>query len=154
MLNAGETYLVVAGSDGDGGQSNDIVLFNAGNSDPQTSFFYDYTDLTWYYTTNTPVVQMDFTPLSIDESTLFTNVTVYPNPANDKLNIDFTIENVTDISVEIFDVAGKTIAAKAMANAAKGTQSLGFNTAGFASGVYTVTIKSTQGKITRKFIKK
>ena len=154
VLNAGETYLVVAGSDGDGGQSNDIVLFNAGNSDPQTSFFYDYTDLTWYYTTNTPVVQMDFTPLSINESTLFTNVTVYPNPANDKLNIDFTIENVTDISVEIFDVAGKTVATKAMANAAKGTQSLGFDTADFASGVYTVTIESTNGKLTRKFIKK
>ncbi len=154
MLTAGETYLVVAGSDGDGGASNDVVVSAAGDSEPQTSFFYDYTDLTWYYTTRTPIVQMDFTPLSIDETDLFTNVVVYPNPVNEELNIDFTIENATDISIEIIDLAGKTVATKTMDNAAKGTQTVGFNTADFASGVYTVTIESTNGKLTRKFIKK
>jgi hypothetical protein len=153
-LTAGETYLVVAGSDGDGGATDDVVIANAGSSDPQTSFFYDYTDLMWYYTTNTPVVQMDFTPLSIDENDLFTNVVVYPNPANEELNIDFSLENATDISIEILDLAGKTVATKAMENAAKGTQTVGFNTADFASGVYTVTIESANGKLTRKFIKK
>ncbi len=154
MLTAGETYLVVAGSDGDGGASNDVVVSAAGDSEPQTSFFYDYTDLTWYYTTRTPIVQMDFTPLSIDETDLFTNVVVYQNPVNEELNIDFTIENATDISIEIIDLAGKTVATKTMDNAAKGTQTVGFNTADFASGVYTVTIESTNGKLTRKFIKK
>lgn len=153
-LNAGETYLVVAGSDGDGGATNDVVISNAGSSEPQTSFFYDYTDLTWYYTTSTPVVQMDFELGSINESDLFTNVVVYPNPVNEELNIDFTLENATDISIEILDLAGKTVATKAMDNAAKGTQTVGFNTADFASGVYTITIESTNGKLTRKFIKK
>lgn len=154
-LNANETYLVVAGTDGDGGTTDDIVISNAGDSDPQTSFFYDYTDLTWYYTTSTPIVRMNFeNQAGIDELEGLNNVVLYPNPANDELNIDFSLDNAADINIAIVDLAGKTIATKSMNNTAKGTQTVGFNTTDFASGVYTVTIESTNGKLTRKFIKK
>lgn len=154
-LNANETYLVVAGTDGDGGSTNDIVISTAGDSEPQTSFYYDYTDLTWYYTTRTPVVRMNFENTNgIEEIAGVSNVVLYPNPANEALNIDFTLENAADINIAIVDIAGKTVAAKSMNNTAEGVQTVGFNTNNFASGVYTVTIESTNGKLTRKFIKK
>jgi hypothetical protein len=56
-LNAGESYLVVAGSLGDGGATNDLVVGTAGISQPQTSFYLDETG-TLFYTTSTPMVRM------------------------------------------------------------------------------------------------
>ena len=37
-LNGGESYLVVAGSNGDGGATNDLVVGTAGLSEAQTTF--------------------------------------------------------------------------------------------------------------------
>lgn len=56
-LNAGELYLVVIGSYGDGGASNDLVISTSGVSEAQTSFF--MTNQTWFYTTSTPMVRMN-----------------------------------------------------------------------------------------------
>jgi hypothetical protein len=61
-LSAGVSYVVVLGSYGDGGASDDLIISTAGVSEASTSYFYDMTDNTWYYTTSTPMVRMNFDP--------------------------------------------------------------------------------------------
>ena len=56
-LEAGKRYLAVVGAFGAG-----LKISNAGISEPQTSFFLDLSDGTWYYTTSTPVVRLNFNP--------------------------------------------------------------------------------------------
>jgi hypothetical protein len=59
-LTAATSYLVVVGSYGNGGASNDLVVATSGESDNGTSYYYDASDLTWYYTNSTPMVRMRF----------------------------------------------------------------------------------------------
>ncbi|MGV3632145.1 MAG: T9SS type A sorting domain-containing protein [Bacteroidota bacterium] len=58
-LTANNSYLVVAGSYGDGGTTDDLIVGTSGTSEEQTTFYFDMTDQTWYYTTNTPIVRMN-----------------------------------------------------------------------------------------------
>jgi len=70
MLNSTLTYLVTVGTDGDGGASNDLVIKTGGTSDVQTSFFKDEAG-TWFYTTSTPMVRLNFDPtVSLNENNL------------------------------------------------------------------------------------
>ncbi|MBI2258665.1 MAG: T9SS type A sorting domain-containing protein [Flavobacteriia bacterium] len=61
-LEQDSSYLLVVGSFGDDGNTADLVVATSGNSSPQTSFYYDMVDATWYYTTATPMVRMGFEP--------------------------------------------------------------------------------------------
>ena len=58
-LLADNSYLMVVGSLGDGGATNDLVVGTSGASEAQTSFFLDEAG-TWFYTTNTPMVRLGF----------------------------------------------------------------------------------------------
>lgn len=153
-LTGGETYLVTAGSDGDGGATNDFVVATAGDSDPQTSFYYDATDLTWYYTTSTPVVRMNFCTGGLNEGSIINKVNLYPNPVADELNINYELNNGSDVTIVVTDITGKVVAEVSNADQAAGQQTVNINTTGFANGMYTVSINTEAGNITRKFVKK
>ncbi len=64
-------------------------------------------------------------------------VIVYPNPANELLNIAFSLEKSTDVTIEITDISGRTVAV-IMQNKMlpAGTQSLQWQTANQPDGVY------------------
>ena len=67
-LTANTSYLLVGGTLGDGGATNDLRIGTSGTSAPQTSFFLDEAG-TWFYTTNTPMVRMHLiSPVSITSS--------------------------------------------------------------------------------------
>ena len=109
FLNAGESYLIVVGSMGDSGNSNDLVIGNSGASLDQTSFFYNMTNQTWYYSNSTPMVRIDFTPtVSFDNDFELNGLSVYPNPTSSYLNIKQKL-NVDDIKIVITDLNGKII---------------------------------------------
>ena len=62
-LDANSSYLAVISSYGDGGTTNDLVVSTSGSSAAQTTFYFDHTDQTWYYTTSTPMVRLNFNPI-------------------------------------------------------------------------------------------
>lgn len=136
-LNANEAYLAMVGSYGDGGNSNDLITASSGSTTPQTTFYYDYTDQTWYYTTSNVMVRMNFDPnlVGIEESK-DTQVSIYPNPAQDEILVHTSL---TEGTLLVTDVSGRT----------KITQNLGglttsIDTSEWANGVYLLTI--TNGK--------
>ncbi|MFT6717614.1 MAG: hypothetical protein ACJA0Q_002271 [Saprospiraceae bacterium] len=72
---------------------------------------------------------------------------VYPNPANEVVNVD--LGSATNATVELSDVTGKVVAS---ASAASGVVSL--NTSNVPAGLYVVSVKSDSGVSTSKVVVK
>ena len=143
MLNAGESYLIVAGSYGDGGNSNDLVVGTAGVSEAQTSFYLDGTDGTWYYTTSTGMVRMNFGVTSLNENNSL-NVVVYPNPANSVINVASSLTEGTIVMTDISGKMVKNITIEGLTNTV--------NTADLKAGVYYVTVSNGAITTTEKIV--
>jgi len=153
QLTAGETYLVTAGSDGDGGLTFDLVVATSGYSEPQTTFYYDATDLTWYYSTSTPAVQMNFDPsLSVNENENVFGMAVFPNPANSDANVSFSLNNAADVNITITDLSGKVVYTDNLANVSAGTTEVSLNTAALSNGVYMINVAADNAVSTEKLI--
>jgi hypothetical protein len=149
-LNAGESYLLVAGSNGDGGATNDLVVGTAGPAVVQTCYYYDMTDLTWYYTTSQPMVRMNFDPaLGVNEEVASFGLEVAPNPAADATNVIFTVKNTTDAVINVIDMAGKVVATQTLAGI-NGTQNVAINTSALNNGMYTVSVATNGTIVTKK----
>ncbi|MBM3184913.1 MAG: T9SS type A sorting domain-containing protein [Bacteroidetes bacterium] len=133
-LNENEAYLAMIGSYGDGGATNDLVTASSGSTTPQTTFYYDYTDQTWYYTTSNVMVRMNFDPiLSINEIENAFGLSVYPNPANEVINV--SLNKSTNATISVVDVAGKVVKTASIDGL---TSSI--NATDLTNGVYYVTI--------------
>jgi hypothetical protein len=145
-LNAGESYLIVLGSYGDGGATYDLVISTAGVSEASTSYYYDMTDLTWYYTTSTPMVRMNFDPsVGVNEVQDNLGLRVFPNPANEVINISLNKE--VSATITLLDVSGKVVRTQTLNGI-----STSINTASLNSGVYFVTINDGTSVSTQKVV--
>lgn len=73
---------------------------------------------------------------------------VYPNPAKDKINIDYTLANNSDVKIEITDAVGRVIKdlSNANQNVGKYHLSLNLDSEKMKQGIYFVRI-STNNKI-------
>ncbi|WP_343637098.1 T9SS type A sorting domain-containing protein [Fluviicola sp.] len=150
-LLAGNSYLLVAGSYGDGGATDDFVVGTSGISEAQTTFYLDGNDNTgtWYYSTSTPMVRMNFNAsLSVAENAA-ANVSIYPNPVVDEATIE--VSGTTASAVTVVDLAGKVVYSS---NVAEGTSKVSFSTANFSAGVYTVNVATSTGTVTKKMVVK
>ena len=145
-LSAGVSYLVVLGSYGDGGATDDLIISTAGVSEASTSYYYDMTDNTWYYTTSTPMVRMNFDPsVGVNEVEDNLGLRVFPNPANEVINISLNKE--VSATLTLLDVSGKVVRTQALNGI-----STSINTASLNSGVYFVTINDGTSVSTQKVV--
>jgi hypothetical protein len=152
-LNAGEPYLVVAYSNGDGGATDDLVVGTAGVSASQTSFYYDMTNTTWYYTTSTPMVRMNFSNASISENNTINTFNVSPNPANGNATIALTGNSGAEVAISIVDLTGKEVYNTAL-SALNGSATISVDTQKFGNGLYMVTVSSNGSAVTKKLVVK
>jgi hypothetical protein len=106
-LTAGESYLAILGTYGDGGTSNDLVVASAGGAPAQTVYYLDYTDQTWYYTTSQVMVRMNFDQAAGIQTTSEIGFSIQPNPANEELYI--TLEEGAQGTISIVSVTGSTV---------------------------------------------
>jgi hypothetical protein len=66
------------------------------------------TDNTWYYTTSTPMVRMNFDPsVGVNEVEDNLGLRVFPNPANEVINISLNKE--VSATLTLLDVSGKVV---------------------------------------------
>jgi hypothetical protein len=77
---------------------------------------------------------------------------VYPNPAENQLNIVFNSGDEETIDVTITDISGKQVAKEAVV-VARGGNKITYNTSKLSKGMYIITIKLSDGNITERFIK-
>lgn len=138
-LNADEPYLVVAATYGDGGATNDVVVATSGISEAQTTYYYDGTDATWYYSTSTPMVRMNFDPtMGINETAELTGVAIYPNPSTGVINI--TNDNNVNNTISVYTLAGNEVASKVASTATT------IDLSAMGAGVYLVEVANENGK--------
>jgi hypothetical protein len=147
---AGTTYLAVVGA-----YSAGLRVSNAGQSEPQTSFFLDLADNTWYYTTSTPMVRMNFDPiLSVTEQNELSHAVIMPNPTQGNATLRFDLQNASDLTYTVTDVAGKIMQTTSLNSLAAGSHELGINAESWAAGIYTVAIETNGTTLTKKFVKR
>ncbi len=88
----------------------------------------------------------------IDEAA-FTAVNLYPNPADEELNISFHAINNEKMTIVLTDLTGKTIQTNTI-QANEGENLVLLNTSDFAKGVYFVNLLSGTKHTTLQFVKK
>lgn len=69
------------------------------------------------------------------------NLTVYPNPSNGIVNVTFDLATSVETSVELYNSLGAVIATQSK-GASVGSQTVTFDTANLAEGVYFVKVKT------------
>ena len=70
----------------------------------------------------------------------------YPNPFNNEITIDYTVEGISEITLAVFDVLGREIAVLSSGNINPGAHSIIWNAEGQSTGIYFV--KLTEGNST------
>jgi hypothetical protein len=76
----------------------------------------------------------------------------YPNPFNPSTTISFTIDRDGFVSLNVYDVAGRTVGTILNKHMTAGTYEVGFNASGLASGVYFYKLRTNEQEMTRKMI--
>ncbi len=140
---ATQTYLVVVGSDGDGGTTNDLVVKTAGASEIQTTFFKDESD-TWFYSTATPMVRLNFNPtIGLNENVL-EGVSIYPNPSEGIVTV--SNDNNTTNTIEVFNLVGERVYST---TASTSTQ---IDLSANGTGVYIVKVYNEKGSFVERVV--
>jgi Secretion system C-terminal sorting domain len=80
------------------------------------------------------------------------SVLLYPNPANDLMNVSFVLNQTENVTVNVYNAIGELVNATAYNNMAAGQQNVQINTANLSAGMYMVEIVSgtsrTQSRMT------
>ena len=84
---------------------------------------------------------------------LSNSITLYPNPANDVVNVQCTMNNVQVKGVEVIDVYGKVVRTVVGANNYSPMQTR-INVSDLAAGMYFVRVTTEEGAVTKTFVKK
>lgn len=78
--------------------------------------------------------------VSVDQIEAYTDMSIYPNPVTDKLNISFYMPDQNDVRVVVSDLVGKTIINKNEGVLNAGPQQFVLNTSRLTTGIYLVEI--------------
>lgn len=87
--------------------------------------------------TSTPSV---YQPNAINEVNV-SNISLYPNPASNVVNINYSVANDSRLSFEVYNVLGQNVYSTTPNQFGKGDFKTSINTAAFENGVYFVSVK-------------
>jgi hypothetical protein len=103
-------------------------------------------------TSSTDVVQANFAPIQgaigIEENELSRGLRVFPNPANDELNVRFDLHTAGNVYMEITNALGQRVISNGQ-SFASGTQIATLDLGSLAPGMYHLTITSGDLRATR-----
>lgn len=88
--------------------------------------------------------------VSVGELMLENSISIYPNPNNGQFTVSFLLNEATDVTVEMTDVAGRVISATQHSNVNVVNQEM--NTGDLADGVYFVRVITAEESVTKKVI--
>lgn len=77
---------------------------------------------------------------------------VYPNPFNIMVTIRFDLPRGADISLQVFDLLGRSVQILTAGPQAAGTHVLQWDAAGLASGIYFLSLQRQSERVTQKVI--
>jgi hypothetical protein len=86
------------------------------------------------------------------ENFLANSIALFPNPANEVVNVQCTMNNVQVEAIEVFDVYGKAV--RTVEPSYYGGSTTTINVSGLAAGMYFVRVTTEEGAVTKSFVKK
>jgi len=75
----------------------------------------------------------------------------YPNPSNDNVSLNYSLNKSESVSVRVYDIQGRTIFTEQLGTRAKGTHRMDINVAPLNAGIYFCEFKTNGEVSTRKF---
>jgi hypothetical protein len=97
----------------------------------------------------------DFTTnfsIGVNELASVSNVSLFPNPSNSDVSVKYTSKTETELSVNVYDIAGKNVIATTSRNQA-GENTIHIESASLEAGVYFIELKDAVSSKKIKFIK-
>ncbi len=88
-------------------------------------------------------------PSAIKEFDNFINLTLFPNPASDRLNIEFFYNSSDPIELKLISVCGKTLYSCVL-KAKNGNYQNEIELNNYKPGIYFIELKSERGRVVRK----
>lgn len=102
------------------------------------------------------------TSLTLTESTAavaeveekLTNVSIFPNPANEYATVSYTLKENSTVTIELYDISGKNVGTLDTKNQQAGqhTQAISLSELNLKSGIYSATVKTGNNSITKRLI--
>jgi transforming growth factor-beta-induced protein len=89
-------------------------------------------------------------PTNTREVTLFTNTSVYPNPATDRINVRFELGNTSEVSIDMLNVTGQKVAQRNLGRLPAGTHDVVMGTDSMENGIYIVIVNSGNSAFANK----
>jgi hypothetical protein len=91
--------------------------------------------------------------VDINELTRSTRFMLYPNPSQGASEVSFTLNEASDIALNVYDISGRLIETTGKANYASGEHVLSINkNAAYNSGVYFIELSVNGAKMSKKLI--
>ncbi|QIE59955.1 S8 family serine peptidase [Rasiella rasia] len=90
--------------------------------------------------------------LGVNDNALANSITMYPNPADNKVFIDFGTTTVSDVTIAVTNSLGQTI--QTLSNRDVNSTQTAINVSNFGTGIYFVTITADGSQTTKKLVVK
>ena len=94
--------------------------------------------------------QFNYDPVGVTENMVFNEMNVFPNPVNDILNVNFNLFELSDVSIQVYDLLGKVVFETLEGQSQTGHKDYSINLSDLNSGFY--LLKLNLGKET--YVKK
>jgi hypothetical protein len=104
---------------------------------------------------NTAIYRVYITPspaLSIDESSNVQELNLYPNPASQRVTLEFNLKNTEHLQIRLTDITGKELELVLDGQLQKGMHQVIMNVSEFKTGFYLCEVQSATGKVVQKLI--
>jgi hypothetical protein len=79
---------------------------------------------------------------------------VYPNPTNGLSYMKISLENSSNVTIEVINMMGQVVSSENLGNKTAGTQQITINASGLTSGIYFVNVKAGNSSSTCKMVVK
>ncbi|PLX11894.1 MAG: hypothetical protein C0598_07115 [Marinilabiliales bacterium] len=80
--------------------------------------------------------QLSYDPVGIDETPVYNDLNIFPNPVKDVLNVEFNLLETSDVDLKVYDLLGKVIYENDKGVNQVGRQSYNLHLGDLNSGIY------------------
>jgi len=111
----------------------------------------DIIDMNYIQYLEVDTFELSSTSTSINNNNLDLKFSIYPNPANNNLTLDFTSENSNKSILSITNIIGEKIK-ESQINTVAGINTFNLNLEGINNGVYFINLINNSSKSTKKLV--
>jgi hypothetical protein len=99
--------------------------------------------------------RVDGRPTPVEHTPMISGLRVlpnHPNPFNGTTTLEFVLPSISDVAMDVFDVAGRRVWTRALRQANAGAHAVTFSPASLPSGVYFFRVHAGAETVTRKMV--